>query len=102
MRNERPACDPPKWHQLTGAVKGESAVVPHGDGESGCRQDCLGDGVPDTISWGDVRIAAVIDWAGEVPDAIKLLPGTSRTDWDSTGAGCPALACGIRSQTGGL
>ena len=23
----------------------------------------------DAISWGDVRIAAVIDWAGEVPDA---------------------------------
>jgi len=41
-----------------------------------------GDGVPDTISWGDVHIAAVIDWAGEVPDAIKLLPGTSRTDWE--------------------
>jgi len=34
------------------------------------------------ISWGDVRIAAVIDWAGEVPDAIGLLPGTSRADWE--------------------
>jgi glyoxylase-like metal-dependent hydrolase (beta-lactamase superfamily II) len=38
--------------------------------------------VPDAISWGDVRIAAVIDWAGEVPDAIGLLPGTSRADWE--------------------
>jgi glyoxylase-like metal-dependent hydrolase (beta-lactamase superfamily II) len=38
--------------------------------------------VPDAISWGDVRIAAVIDWAGEVPDAIALLPGTSRADWE--------------------
>jgi glyoxylase-like metal-dependent hydrolase (beta-lactamase superfamily II) len=38
--------------------------------------------MPDAISWGDVRIAAVIDWAGEVPDAIGLLPGTSRADWE--------------------
>jgi glyoxylase-like metal-dependent hydrolase (beta-lactamase superfamily II) len=38
--------------------------------------------VPDAISWGDMRIAAVIDWAGEVPEAIGLLPGTSRTDWE--------------------
>jgi hypothetical protein len=38
--------------------------------------------VADAISWGDVRIAAVIDWAGEVPDAIGLLPGTSRADWE--------------------
>jgi hypothetical protein len=36
--------------------------------------------VADAISWGDVRIAAVIDWAGEVPDAIGLLPATSRAD----------------------
>jgi glyoxylase-like metal-dependent hydrolase (beta-lactamase superfamily II) len=42
----------------------------------------LGGDVPDAISWGDVRIAAVIDWAGEVPDAIGLLPGTSRADWE--------------------
>ena len=38
--------------------------------------------MPDAITWGDVRIAAVIDWAGEVPDAIGLLPGTSRADWE--------------------
>ena len=38
--------------------------------------------MPDAISWGDMRIAAVIDWAGEVPEAIGLLPGTSRTDWE--------------------
>jgi glyoxylase-like metal-dependent hydrolase (beta-lactamase superfamily II) len=38
--------------------------------------------VPDAISWGDVQITAVIDWAGEVPDALRLLPGTSRTDWE--------------------
>jgi hypothetical protein len=41
--------------------------------------------VPDAISWGDVRIAAVIDWAGEVPDAVALLPGTSRADWERRG-----------------
>ena len=29
-----------------------------------------------------MRIAAVIDWAGEVPDALRLLPGSSRTDWE--------------------
>jgi len=38
--------------------------------------------VADAISWGDVRIAAVVDWAGEVPEAIGLLPGTSRADWE--------------------
>ena len=38
--------------------------------------------MPDAISWGDVQITAVIDWAGEVPDALRLLPGASRADWE--------------------
>jgi hypothetical protein len=53
-------------------------VVPQDNGEQGSP----GGDVPDAISWGDVRIAAVIDWAGEVPDAIGLLPGTSHADWE--------------------
>ena len=38
--------------------------------------------MPDAISWGDVQITAVIDWAGEVPDALRLLPGTSLGGWE--------------------
>jgi hypothetical protein len=57
-------------------------VVPLGNGESSCGQDCVRGDVPDAIGWGDVRIAAVIDWAGEAPDATGLLPGTSRADWE--------------------
>jgi hypothetical protein len=57
-------------------------VVPHGEAKGACRRDCLGGDVAGAISWGDVRIAAVIDWAGEVPDAIGLLPETSREDWE--------------------
>ena len=31
---------------------------------------------------GDTRILAVLDWAGEVPAARRLLPGTTRADWE--------------------
>jgi glyoxylase-like metal-dependent hydrolase (beta-lactamase superfamily II) len=31
---------------------------------------------------GDTRIVAVFDWVGEVPDARRLLPGTTRADWE--------------------
>jgi len=58
--------------------------------------------VADAISWGDVRIAAVIDWACEVPDAIGLLPGPAARTGNGTGAGCPPPACGIQIQIGGV
>jgi len=30
----------------------------------------------------DTRITAVLDWVGEVPHAQRLLPGTTRVDWE--------------------
>lgn len=39
-------------------------------------------GVPKAIRWGDVEIVPVLDWAGDVPDAAGLLPGTARADWE--------------------
>jgi hypothetical protein len=53
------------------------------NGASGTHlQADLGDDVHDAISCGDVHITAVIDWAGEVLDTLRLLAGTSRADWE--------------------
>ena len=60
---------------------------------------CLGDGALDAMSWGDARIAAVIDWAGEVPDAPGL-DEDSRGERDRLRGWSRARVDGMGSRSG--